>query len=236
MLVTLERQFLLRKSWAIGMSSRLEKMLKKAEPQLRKVLLPKPSRQQALQAVRTLIHFIGEDPDRQGVSGTPDRVIRAWEQDWGIGYDEQWLNEQFDSVARGKFDDGAEDYSNMVFVRNLSFTSHCEHHMAPFQGFCSIAYIPGKKGPILGLSKLPRIVDMFSRRLQVQERLTSQIADFVEKTCDPLGVGVIIKATHGCMMSRGVRQAASDTVTSALRGEMMNKPEVRAEFLKLVGV
>lgn len=215
---------------------KFQQMLQKAVPDLKQTLRVKPTREQALNAVRTLIEYIGENPDRQGLIGTPDRVVRAWEQDWGIGYNEEFIADTHSSISRGKFDDGAENYSNMVLVRDLSFTSHCEHHLASFQGNCTMAYIPGKQSQIIGLSKLPRILDMFSRRLQVQERLTSQIADFIQGSINPLGVGVIIKATHGCMISRGVRQASSDTVTSALRGEMLTHPEVRAEFLKLVGI
>lgn len=182
-----------------------------------------------------LIRFIGDDPDRPGLLSTPERVIRAWERDWGAGYHPDYIKSQTESILNGQFDDGAESCSTMVVVRHISFTSHCEHHLAPFYGTVDIAYIPGN-GRILGLSKLVRVVEIFSKRLQVQERLTSQVADFLNDKCKPVGVGVIIRATHGCMLSRGVRQSATEAVTSALRGEMMDKPEVRDEFLRLVGV
>lgn len=196
--------------------------------------LKRPSRSQALDAVKTLISYIGDDPRRGGLIKTPDRVIRAWEKEWGAGYNEEFIAEQTKSILGAKFEDGSENYDQMIAVKDIHFTSHCEHHLAQFSGIVHIAYIPSKQSLILGLSKLPRIVEMFSRRLQVQERLTNQIADFIEKHCRPLGVGVVIKATHSCMCSRGVRQHETKAVTSALRGEMLSQFEVRDEFLSLV--
>lgn len=197
--------------------------------------LQRPSREQALQAVKALIAYIGDDPDRQGLVGTPERVIKAWEKDWGIGYNQEYQAAQKLSIVNGQFKDGSDDYSQMILVSDIKFHSHCEHHMAPFSGSVDIAYIPSYAGPILGLSKLVRVVDIYSRRLQVQERLTVQIADFIEKHCSPLGVGVRVQATHGCMISRGVKQTSTVATTSALRGEMLTEPEVRDEFLRLVG-
>lgn len=192
----------------------------------------KPSREDALEAVRTLISFIGDDPDREGLKKTPERVIKAWEEDWGLGYNQLYLTDRQNSIFLAQFEDGAEKYSEMVIVKDIRFVSHCEHHMAPFEGTIDIGYIPNKR--ILGLSKLVRIVELYSHRLQVQERLTNQIADFIE-LCKPIGVGVVVRATHGCMISRGVKQFETEAVTSALRGEMLTKPEVRDEFLRLVG-
>lgn len=193
----------------------------------------KPNREQALEAIRVLLSYIGENPDRPGLVETPDRVIRAWEQDWGIGYNQEFIKLQTESIKKGRFEDGAEDVDEMVCVKDISFTSHCEHHMAQFTGTVDIAYIPVKA--ILGLSKLVRVVELFSKRLQVQERLTNQIANFINESCHPVGVGVVIRATHSCMCSRGVKQHATLAVTSALRGQILERAEVRDEFLRLVG-
>jgi GTP cyclohydrolase I len=194
----------------------------------------KPSRQQALDAVRTLISYIGDNPNRPGLVKTPERVIKAWEEDWGLGYNQSRTIAQQDSILNGMFDDGAENYDQMIAVRKIHFVSHCEHHLAEFSGTVDIAYIPSKKGKILGLSKLVRVVEMFSKRLQVQERLTAQVADFINEHCKPLGVGVVIRAEHSCMLSRGVKQSETEATTSALRGQMLTRPEVRDEFLRLV--
>lgn len=194
----------------------------------------KPDAAEAVIAVRTLLKYIGEDPDRPGLLDTPLRVIKAWKHDWGLGYDTAFVKNQTTSIFRGQFDDGAENYNQMIAVRKIRFTSHCEHHMAEFSGTVDIAYIPRRKGSVLGLSKLVRIVELYSKRLQIQERLTNQIADFLDNNLKPSGVGVIVRATHSCMCSRGVHQYEPIAVTSALRGEMMTEPEVRAEFLQLV--
>ena len=192
-------------------------------------------KQKALEAVKTLIEFIGDDPNRPGLVDTPSRVVKAWEQDWGLGYNEDFLEKQVHSILNGQFEDGAEQASQLIAVKDIKFTSHCEHHLAEFSGVAHVAYIPGgEKKVILGLSKLVRIVDMYSKKLQVQERLTNQIADFLQDNCAPLGVGVMLKATHSCMCSRGVKQYQTVAVTSALRGEMLTDPAVRQEFLDLV--
>ena len=191
-------------------------------------------RVQALEGVKALLRFMGEDPDREGLRDTPERVIRAWEMDWGKGYNKNYMRKEINSILKGRFD--KESYSQMIVVKKINFSSHCEHHLAPFYGTCRIGYIPSKEGKMLGLSKPVRIVNMFSRRLQVQERLTEQIADFIDKNCNPVAVGVLIKATHGCMLTRGVKQHESEAVTAALRGEMLTRPEVRDEFYRMVGV
>lgn len=200
----------------------------------RKLQSKKPTRQDVLDAVRCLIAYVGENPDRPGLLKTPERVVKAWEQDWGIGYNERYIKEQTKSILNGQFDDGAEDYSEMICVQNISVASHCEHHLAEFNGIAHVAYIPSKGGRILGLSKLSRVVNLFARRLQVQERLTNQIADFIQEHCSPVGVGVVIKATHSCMISRGVHEHNTVAVTSALRGEFLDKPDVKEEFYRLV--
>lgn len=175
-------------------------------------------------AVRTLLSMVGEDPAREGLQETPARVIKAWKH-WCQGYGQ-------DPVAVLKtFEDGAEGCDEMVIVKGIELYSHCEHHMAPFFGVAHVAYIPDKR--IVGLSKLARVVDIFSQRLQVQERLTNQIADAINNALHPIGIGVIIEAKHFCMCSRGVNKQGSTTITSALRGAIKDKPDARAEFLAL---
>ena len=172
-----------------------------------------------------LLHIVGEDITRPGLKETPARVVRAWQEDWASGYDQNPA-----SVLK-TFEDGAKGVDEMVVVRGLEFYSHCEHHMAPFFGQAHIAYIPN--GRIVGLSKLGRLLDIFAKRLQVQERLTNQVAEAIMEHLQPLGVGVVVEAKHFCMCSRGVQKQHSTTVTSALRGFFLSKPEVRAEFMAL---
>lgn len=175
--------------------------------------------------IHDLLKTIGEDPDRPGLLETPDRVLRAWREDWAAGY------KQDPMAVLKTFEDGAEGCDEMVLVGNIEFASHCEHHMAPFFGTAHIAYIPNKR--IVGLSKLARVLDIYAKRLQVQERLTNQIADALDVGLAPLGVGVLIEAKHMCMCTRGVNKQGSTTITSALRGAMRDNPETRAEFLAL---
>jgi GTP cyclohydrolase I len=177
--------------------------------------------------IRDLLTIIGEDPNREGLLETPKRVLKAWGH-WCQGY------HQDPASVLKTFEDGAEGCDEMVIVRDIQLFSHCEHHLAPFFGKAHVAYIPDKR--IVGLSKLARVVDIFAHRLQVQERLTTQVADAIHEVLQPIGVGVIIEATHFCMCSRGVNKQGSTTVTSALRGAMKEKPETRAEFFKLAGI
>jgi GTP cyclohydrolase I len=173
--------------------------------------------------VRRQLELLGEDPTREGLLRTPLRVAKslAW---LTRGYD----LEVADVVGEGVFEEGHE---NMILVRDIELYSLCEHHMLPFFGKAHIAYIPD--GKIVGLSKLPRIVDMFARRLQVQERLTEQIARAVEDVLQPRGVGVVVEAYHLCMMMRGVEKQNSKTITSALRGTFRSDGKTRDEFLRL---
>lgn len=173
--------------------------------------------------IRRTLQFVGEDVSREGLRDTPIRVAKAWEF-WCKGYRENPAD------ILKTFEDGAEKADEMVMVRDIPFYTHCEHHMAPFFGKATIAYIPN--GRIVGLSKLNRLVDCFARRLQVQERLTTQVADALMTHLQPKGVGVIITARHMCMESRGVCQQGHSTVTSALRG-VMSDGTVRQEFLQL---
>lgn len=176
-------------------------------------------------SVIRMLQYIGENPSRGGLLETPSRVVKAWDH-WFGGYDK-------DPVDLLKvFDDGAENYDQMVTVKDIPIYSHCEHHLAPIFGTATISYIPN--GKIVGLSKLSRLADIYSRRLQVQERLTDQIADALNQNLKPLGVGVIIKARHLCMESRGICQQGHQTITTALRGVIKEDVEARNEFLRLI--
>ncbi len=174
--------------------------------------------------IRQLLAELGEDPDREGLLDTPKRVEKALKfLTGGYGADiGQVLNGALFTV----------DYSEMVIVKDIDFYSLCEHHLLPFFGKCHVAYIPSHK--VIGLSKIPRLVDVFSRRLQVQERLTSQIADTIRDTIAPLGVAVVMEATHLCMSMRGVEKQNSFAVTSAMLGIFRENPKTRAEFLELI--
>jgi GTP cyclohydrolase I len=173
--------------------------------------------------VRRQLELIGEDPLREGLLKTPARVARS------LG----WLTRGYDEDARSVIGDALfeEDHENMVMVRDIELYSMCEHHMLPFFGKAHVAYIPN--GRIVGLSKLPRVVDVYARRLQVQERLTEQIADALEEVLAPKGVGVVIEAVHLCMMMRGVEKQSSRTITSSLRGAFRDDAKTRSEFLGL---
>lgn len=173
--------------------------------------------------VRRQLALLGEDPDRDGLIDTPARVARSL----------LWLTRGYamtveDAVGGAVFE---EAHQNMVMVRDIEMYSMCEHHLLPFFGKVHIAYIPN--GRIVGLSKLPRVVEVFARRLQVQERLTDQVADAIEQVLQPRGVGVVVEAVHLCMMMRGVEKQNSRTITSALRGEFRECPMTREEFLRL---
>lgn len=174
--------------------------------------------------ITRLLQLVGEDPTREGLTETPTRVVKAWRH-WCSGYGKD------PAKLLKVFEDGGETYDQMVLVKDIPIYSHCEHHLAAIIGTASIAYIPN--GKIVGLSKLSRLADMFARRLQVQERLTDQIADALFKHLEPKGVGVLIKARHLCMESRGICQQGHHTVTTALRGVIKDEPETRAEFLRL---
>jgi GTP cyclohydrolase I len=173
--------------------------------------------------VRALLAGIGEDPERQGLVKTPERVeasLRWLTRGYGLTVE--------DAVGDALFE---EEHESMILVRDIEFYSLCEHHLLPFFGVAHVAYIPDRR--ILGLSKLPRIVDVFARRLQVQERLTDQVANAIMEVVAPRGVGVVLEASHLCMMMRGVEKQRSRTVTSALRGIFTSDPKTRAEFLRL---
>jgi GTP cyclohydrolase I len=173
--------------------------------------------------VRQQLELLGENPERNGLLKTPERVAKAL----------AWLTRGYEEDARGVVGDAVfeETHESMVMVRDIEMYSLCEHHMLPFFGKVHIAYIPA--GKIVGLSKLPRIVEVFARRLQVQERLTEQVAQAIEEILHPCGVGVVVEAVHLCMMMRGVEKQNSKTITSALRGRFRECPMTRDEFLRL---
>jgi GTP cyclohydrolase I len=173
-------------------------------------------------AVRRILLAIGEDPDREGLISTPARVARM--------YDELLIGYRVDPV---KLINGAlfhVEYDEMVVVRDIEFYSLCEHHLLPFFGYAHIAYVPN--GKVIGLSKIPRIVDMFARRLQVQERMTKQIADFIQEVLQPKGVAVVIEGAHMCSMMRGVKKSQATMTTSAMLGVFRDRLETRSEFLE----
>ena len=173
---------------------------------------------------RSLLEEIGEDPDREGLVKTPNRVAKAWEF-FSRGYTQDINKLINDAVFK-------EDAKDMVIVRDVEFFSLCEHHLIPFFGKAHVGYIPN--GKVIGLSKIPRIIDMYARRLQVQERLTSQIADAVNNALDPKGVAVVMEGQHMCMQMRGVEKQSSYTSTSAMHGKFRTSAETRSEFLSII--
>ena len=186
-------------------------------------LFPNPIDQESInQAIDTLLSSIGADPNRQGLQGTPDRIARMYTEIFD-GYrtdPDKLINDALFDVS----------YNEMVIVKDIAYTSMCEHHMLPFFGRAHVAYIPN--GKVIGLSKIPRVVDMFSHRLQLHEKLTSQIADFLETALEPLGVAVVVEGLHLCSMMRGVKKASARMVTSAMRRNFLNNQRTRSEFLE----
>ena len=190
-----------------------------------KDLMSKPTRDQAEKAVKTLIEWAGDNPDREGLVETPKRVVKAYEQFFeGYNQDpEEILTKTFEEV---------EGYDEMVIVKDIRLESHCEHHIVPILGKAHIGYIRNNR--VVGISKLARIVDVFGKRLQTQETMTSQIANVIQKVLDPKGVAVVIDASHQCMTTRGVHKPESSTVTSAMKGVFKENAVTRNEFLSFV--
>ncbi len=183
---------------------------------------PTPSRQEAEQAVDVLLRWIGEDPSREGLAGTPSRVVRAWTE-FCRGYQEnpaQLLERTFEEV---------EGYDDMVMLRNIRLESHCEHHLVPILGVAHIAYMPNRR--VVGISKLARVLDGFSRRLQTQETLTAQVADCIQKVLQPKGVAVLIDAQHQCMTTRGVRKPDVSMITTRFTGTFEADESLSRRFL-----
>lgn len=186
--------------------------------------LVKPSREEAEAAVKTLLAWAGDNTEREGLLDTPRRVVKAYEQ-YFKGYDEdpiEILGRRFDDVG---------GYDDIVLLRDINFHSHCEHHMAPFIGKAHVAYIPNKA--VVGISKIARVVDIYARRLQIQEKMTMQIADAIEEALQPRGVAVFVQAEHQCMSMRGVMKPNVDTITTQFRGEY-STPEMKAAFMSMI--
>ena len=186
----------------------------------------RPSRDAAERAVRTLIRWAGDDPDREGLVGTPDRVVRSYEE-FFAGYGEdprEMLRRTFEEI---------EGYDEMVILRDIRLESHCEHHMVPIIGRVHVAYLPAKR--VVGISKLARVVDIYARRLQIQEKMTAQIANTIEEVLQPRGVAVVVEAAHQCMTTRGVHKTGVTMVTSRMIGAFRDGGETRREFLSMIG-
>jgi GTP cyclohydrolase I len=186
----------------------------------------KPSRNDALDAVRTLLAYTGDDPHREGLLDTPDRVVRSYDEFFG-GYHEDPV-----SMLERTFSE-TDGYDEIVLLRNIGFVSHCEHHMAPIIGHAHVAYLPRTR--VVGISKLARVVEAYARRLQIQEKMTAQIANIINEVLEPRGVAVMIEAAHQCMSTRGVNKTGVDMVTSRMLGAFREDPATRQEFLSMIG-
>jgi GTP cyclohydrolase I len=187
----------------------------------------RPTRASAEAAVRTLIRWAGDDPDREGLIGTPARVVRAYEE-WFAGYFEdprEYLRRTFEEVG---------GYDEIVLLRDVRFESHCEHHIAPIIGRVHIGYLPRTR--IVGISKLIRLVDVYAKRLQVQEKMTAEIAKCLKSVLNPFGVGVVVEAAHECMTTRGVHKTDVTMVTSCMLGSFRTHAETRQEFLAAINL
>ena len=185
----------------------------------------KPSREEAEEAVRTLICWTGDDPEREGLIETPKRVVKAYEE-FFEGYDidpEEVLQKTFEEV---------QGYDDAVIVRNIRVESYCEHHIVTILGVAHVGYIPNNR--VVGISKLARVVEIFGKRLQTQETMTAQIADTIQKVLEPKGVAVVVDASHQCMTTRGIHKTESSTITSRMLGAFRDNPETRSEFMNLI--
>ena len=186
----------------------------------------RPSREEAEEAVRTLLKWAGDDPSREGLLGTPDRVVRSYEE-FFAGYHEDPVE-----LLKRTFEE-TDGYDEMVLLRDIRLESHCEHHMVPIIGKAHIAYLPDRR--VVGISKLARVVEIYARRLQIQEKLTAQVANTLQEVLQPRGVAVVIEAAHQCMTTRGVRKAGVTMVTSRMLGAFRSDPSTRREFMALIG-
>ncbi len=186
----------------------------------------KPSKAEAEEAVRVLLRYAGEDPTREGLKDTPKRVVKSYGEFYkGYAQDpREYLSRTFEEIS---------GYDELIVLRDIPFESHCEHHMAPIIGLAHIGYLPNNK--VVGISKLARVVETYAKRLQVQEKMTAQIADCIQDILEPLGVGVVIEATHECMSTRGVHKHGVSMVTSRMVGAFRDDEKTRREFLTVVG-
>ncbi len=185
----------------------------------------RPSKEEAEEAVRTLLRWAGDDPEREGLRGTPDRVVRSYEE-FFAGYGEdpvEMLSRTFEET---------EGYDELVVLKGIRLESHCEHHMVPIIGEAHVAYLPSRR--VVGISKLARVVEVFAKRLQIQEKLTAQIANTIQHVLEPLGVAVVIEAAHQCMSTRGVHKPGVNMITSTMLGVFRDNAETRREFLSLI--
>ena len=201
-------------------------MKKKNKTIKKKKIIQKPSEAEAMKAVRTLITFAGENPDREGLLDTPKRVVKAY-KDWFSGYDldpKDYLGTTFSETG---------GYDEIVMLKDVRIESHCEHHIAPFIGTAHIAYLPNKR--VVGISKLARVANIFAKRMQVQEKLTAQIANCLQDVLKPRGVAVVIEAQHECMTTRGVHEPGISMVTSQLLGKFRTDSSTRSEFFSMIG-
>ena len=188
--------------------------------------MSRPTREETETAVRTLLKWIGDDPDREGLKATPSRVAKAYEE-WFAGYKEdpvEFLRRTFYEV---------DGYDEMIVLRDITFESHCEHHIAPILGKVQVGYLPDRK--VVGISKLARVVETFAKRLQVQETMTAQIANCINDVLKPKGVGVVVEGMHHCMTTRGIHNSGVAMMTSQLLGDFRSDPRTRAEFLNIIG-
>ena len=185
----------------------------------------RPTKEQAEEAVKTLLAYAGDDPTREGLIGTPDRVVRAYSE-WFGGY-----NEDPRELLERTFEEAA-GYDEIICLRNIRMESHCEHHMVPIIGTAHVAYLPRNK--VVGISKLARVVECYAKRLQIQEKMTAQIADAIESVLNPRGVAVVVEAGHLCMTTRGIRKPGVSMITSAMRGVFRDKSSARSELLALL--
>jgi GTP cyclohydrolase I len=207
----------------------MAKVVKKPDalPNAKRRAGARPTRATAEEAVRTLLRWAGDDPDREGLLGTPSRVVRAYEE-WFAGYFEDprdYLKRTFEEVA---------GYDEIVLLRDIRFESHCEHHMAPVIGRVHIAYLPRNR--VVGISKLARLVDVYAKRLQVQEKMTAEIATCIDNVLKPYGVAVVVEGVHECMTTRGIHKSEVSMVTSRMLGVFRDNPETRQEFLSAINL
>jgi GTP cyclohydrolase I len=186
----------------------------------------RPTRKEAEEAVRTLILWAGDNPDREGLGGTPDRVVRSYEEFYS-GY-----QQDPEEILRTTFEE-TEGYDEMVVLKDITFESHCEHHMVPVIGKAYVAYLPNKR--VVGISKLARVVEAYAKRLQIQEKMTAQIANAINDVLRPKGVAVVVEAEHQCMTTRGVHKPGVGMVTSTMLGAFREDPSTRREFLAIIG-
>lgn len=199
---------------------------RRAGPAVGNAPLPRPTKAEAEAAVRTLIRWAGDDPDREGLVGTPDRVVRSYEEFYA-GY----AVDPVELLAR-TFEE-TDGYDEMVVLKGIRLESYCEHHMVPIIGKAHVAYLPRNR--VVGISKLARVVEVYAKRLQIQEKMTSQIANTIEEVLEPLGVAVVIEATHQCMTTRGIHKPGVTMVTSRMLGAFREDPKTRREFLAMIG-